>query len=257
MAKKAKVTAKSRAYTEDDYDQPDTSRRSRSTQKTASTTKRSRVRLLAKFSYLLIPLALALGVVLYVYYQKYSAIIDSGLQGKVFERQPGVYAAPLVLHTGAPIRMSDLIGHLQSVGYVQVDSSETGTRGRYAVIGNTLDVLPSTDMMIDGAKPFPQLQVAFGPGNYGIRSLTSTDSRQAMTEAMIEPEQISATVNQQREKRKVIDFKDLPASLIASIVVIEDRDFFTHSGISIRGILRALFRNYEAGEVREGGSTIT
>ncbi len=257
MAKKAKFQEKSSSYYEDDYDQPVTGRRSRATHKTASGARGSRARLLFKLSYLLVPLALVMGVILYVYYQKYSAIIDSGLQGRVFERQPGVYAAPLVLRTGAPMRMSDLIGHLQSVGYVQVGSSETGTRGRYAVIGNTLDVLPSTDMMIDGAKAFPQLQVAFGPGSYGIQSLTSADSQQALTEAMIEPEQISAAVNGQREKRKVIDFKDLPASLVASIVVIEDRDFFTHSGISIRGILRALFRNYEAGEVREGGSTIT
>jgi penicillin-binding protein 1B len=153
--------------------------------------------------------------------------------------------------------MSDLIAHLQSVGYVQVGSSETPTRGRYAVIGNTLDIIPSSDTMIDGAKAFPQLQIAFGPGNYGIQSMTAADSQKAMTEALVEPEQISAAVNRQREKRKVIDYKDLPASLIAAIVVIEDREFFTHSGVSIRGILRALFRNYEAGEIREGGSTIT
>ncbi|MEP7343542.1 MAG: PBP1A family penicillin-binding protein [Acidobacteriota bacterium] len=257
MAKKAKVSAKSRAYIEDDYDEPVTGRRSHATQKTVSKTRRSRARLLFKSSYILVPLALVLGIVLYVYYQKYSAIIDSGLQGKVFERQPGVYAAPLVLRNGAPLRMGDLIAHLQGVGYVQVGSSETGTRGRYAVIGNMLDVLPSSDVMIDGVKAFPQLQIAFGPGGYGIQSLTSADSQQSLAEAMIEPEQISAAVNQQREKRKVIDYKDLPASLIAAIVVIEDRDFFTHSGISFRGILRALFRNYEAGEIREGGSTIT
>lgn len=257
MAKKAKVQEKSSSYFEDDYDPPVTSGRSRATQKTVSRIKHSRARYLFKLSYVLVPLVLALGVILYVYYQKYSAIIDSGLQGRVFARQPGVYAAPLVLRTGSPMRMSDLINHLQSVGYVQVGSSENGTRGRYAVIGNMLDVLPSTDMMIDGAKAFPQLQIAFGPGSYGIQSLTSADSQKSLSEAMIEPEQISAAVNGQREKRKVIDFKDLPASLVASIVVIEDREFFTHSGVSIRGILRALFRNYEAGEVREGGSTIT
>jgi penicillin-binding protein 1B len=205
----------------------------------------------------LIPLALVFAGVLYVYYQRYSAIIDSGLQGKVFERQPGIYAAPLTLRTGAPVRMNDLIGHLQGVGYVQVGSGEASTRGRYAVIGNTLDILPSSDTTIDGVKAFPRLHVSFGPGNYGIQSMTSAETQQALTEAQVEPEQISATVNQQREKRKVIDFKDLPPSLIASIVVIEDRDFFNHSGVSIRGILRALFRNYEAGEIREGGSTIT
>jgi len=259
MARKAKVTAKSKAAAEESYEKPIVEGRSYSMKRMVAPPKKSRfpVRRLTKLSYILLPVLLVLGLVLYVYYQRYSAIIDSGLQGKVFERQSGIYAAPFSLRVGTPMRMSELIRYLQSVGYVQAGASDPGNRGRYAVIGNTLDILPSSDSMIDGAKAFPQVQIAFGPGEYGIQSIIAADSQQPLTEALVEPEQISAAVNQQREKRKIIEYKDLPPSLIASIVVIEDREFFAHSGVSIRGILRALFRNYEAGEVREGGSTIT
>ena len=50
---------------------------------------------------------------------------------------------------------------------------------------------------------------------------------------------------------------DLPPHLAQAIVAIEDRRFYEHSGIDIRGILRAGWRNTQAGATREGASTIT
>ena len=40
-------------------------------------------------------------------------------------------------------------------------------------------------------------------------------------------------------------------------VAIEDRRFYQHGGIDVEGIARALWKNVNAGEVVEGGSTIT
>ncbi|MDB5625786.1 MAG: penicillin-binding protein [Tardiphaga sp.] len=50
---------------------------------------------------------------------------------------------------------------------------------------------------------------------------------------------------------------DLPANLAQAIVSIEDRRFYQHWGVDLRGILRAGWRNSQAGGTREGGSTIT
>jgi 1A family penicillin-binding protein len=50
---------------------------------------------------------------------------------------------------------------------------------------------------------------------------------------------------------------DMPPHLAQAIVAIEDRRFYQHSGVDIRGILRAGWRNSQAGGTREGGSTIT
>jgi penicillin-binding protein 1B len=207
--------------------------------------------------YLVVLLGIVSGIILYVYYQRYSAIIDSGLQGKIFERSSGIYAAPMTVRAGENRRMGDLIRHLQGVGYVQRGATETGTHGHYAVNGNAIELFPSPEAVIDGAKLFQPLRVEYGPNGNGIQSITATETRQSLLAAQIEPEQISATLNEQREKRKIIKYEDLPHELVVAIVAIEDRGFFQHSGISFRGILRALFRNYEAGEIREGGSTIT
>src|SRR5205085_11252398 len=51
--------------------------------------------------------------------------------------------------------------------------------------------------------------------------------------------------------------QDLPPHLAQAIVAIEDRRFFQHGGVDVRGILRAGWRNSQAGATREGGSTIT
>ena len=53
-----------------------------------------------------------------------------------------------------------------------------------------------------------------------------------------------------------IEADDLPSYLAKAVVAIEDRRFYEHGGIDLRGIARAAFNNVIGSEV-EGGSTIT
>ena len=50
---------------------------------------------------------------------------------------------------------------------------------------------------------------------------------------------------------------DLPAALPEAAVAIEDRRFWSHPGIDILGMARALLVNLRSGQLRQGGSTIT
>ncbi|WP_246215736.1 PBP1A family penicillin-binding protein [Microvirga makkahensis] len=50
---------------------------------------------------------------------------------------------------------------------------------------------------------------------------------------------------------------DVPVHLAQAVVAIEDRRFYGHLGVDPWGILRAAWRNWQAGGTREGGSTIT
>ncbi len=54
----------------------------------------------------------------------------------------------------------------------------------------------------------------------------------------------------------VVKSEDLSDNLKKATVAIEDRDFFTHSGVSVSGTVRATFNNFTGGEV-QGGSTLT
>lgn len=59
------------------------------------------------------------------------------------------------------------------------------------------------------------------------------------------------------ENRELVAFADIPEVMTDATVAIEDRRFWDHSGVDLRGIVRALKRNYDAGVVKQGGSTIT
>jgi penicillin-binding protein 1A len=50
---------------------------------------------------------------------------------------------------------------------------------------------------------------------------------------------------------------DLPPYLPAAVLSTEDRRFYSHWGVDLRGIARALYVNLRAGDTVQGGSTIT
>ena len=50
---------------------------------------------------------------------------------------------------------------------------------------------------------------------------------------------------------------DLPDFLIDAVLAVEDRRFYDHMGIDLRGTTRAMVANIRAGHVVQGGSTIT
>jgi penicillin-binding protein 1A len=59
------------------------------------------------------------------------------------------------------------------------------------------------------------------------------------------------------ERREVVPLSKIPQPLIDAFVATEDRRFFSHGGIDLRGLLRAMVTNFRAGQVQQGGSTIT
>ncbi len=60
-----------------------------------------------------------------------------------------------------------------------------------------------------------------------------------------------------KEKRILVSLSELPPHLIQAFVSSEDARFFKHRGVDFLSILRALWKNIWAGEIVQGGSTIT
>ncbi len=60
-----------------------------------------------------------------------------------------------------------------------------------------------------------------------------------------------------KERRILCLMSQIPKTLINAFVSAEDSRFFEHPGVDYRSIIRAFFKNLEAGEVVQGGSTIT
>ncbi|MCB1057320.1 MAG: transglycosylase domain-containing protein, partial [Acidobacteria bacterium] len=80
---------------------------------------------------------------------------------------------------------------------------------------------------------------------------------QDVRRALLEPPLLASFYGPQLEERRPVHLEEVPDVLVRSILAVEDDGFFHHAGLSVSGILRALWVNLAGGEVRQGGSTLT
>jgi 1A family penicillin-binding protein len=59
------------------------------------------------------------------------------------------------------------------------------------------------------------------------------------------------------ENRETVPYEQLPRDLVNAVVAVEDNKFYQHGGYDLSGIIRAALKNFTAGHVRQGASTIT
>lgn len=195
------------------------------------------------------------------YWVNFSNRIDNLLAGEVFTRSAGIYAAPKQIRVGQPLAQDRLVEFLKQIGYVEKNQQADKARGRYYVSESMVDIEPSDSIVVDGQRQFQRVRVQFSKNGRSIASLSQLDTNTKLDRAYLEPELISSVTGRERSKRKVIGFNDIPPHLVKAITVTEDRSFFEHYGVNIRGILRALVRRYDADPsspiARQGGSSIT
>ena len=59
------------------------------------------------------------------------------------------------------------------------------------------------------------------------------------------------------QKRTPVSLSEIPKNLITALITTEDRRFYEHSGLAIKGILRAILQNIRTGRYAQGASTLT
>ncbi len=59
------------------------------------------------------------------------------------------------------------------------------------------------------------------------------------------------------QKRELITFNKIPKNMINALIAMEDNNYYSHSGLDLWGMFRALVVDIVAGRVKQGGSTIT
>ena len=183
------------------------------------------------------------------------------LSGEVFTASAGIYSAPKTLKVGEAINAQGLIDYLKSAGYIERNNQADRSRSRYAYENDVLGIEPGLTGTIDGAKVFPSLSIKFSKDGKTVAAIGDRDSNAQLNVAKLEPRILSSIVAEGDGRRKTVTFNDLPPHLIKAVTVTEDRAFFEHYGINLRGIARAFWRRYDADEnspiANQGGSSIT
>jgi penicillin-binding protein 1B len=87
----------------------------------------------------------------------------------------------------------------------------------------------------------------------------STSDGATISSYALEPELLTADTGLKTGQQETLTFKDIPPVLVQAITAIEDRRFFQHQGVDVRGVGRAFLSWVSSGSIkfRQGGSTIT
>jgi penicillin-binding protein 1A len=80
---------------------------------------------------------------------------------------------------------------------------------------------------------------------------------QAATSSVYAADGTLLTTLHAEEDRRPLTLAEIPQVLRDAVIAAEDRRFYEHDGVDLRGIARAAAKNIEAGETTQGGSTIT
>lgn len=80
---------------------------------------------------------------------------------------------------------------------------------------------------------------------------------QPINEVSVAPVLIAQFYQGQPLFKEPTELPSVPLACLQAVTAIEDGDFLRHKGVSVVGILRAIYRNVMAGHWAEGGSTIT
>lgn len=196
--------------------------------------------------------AALVGLFAYAWFRASNVIEGYLVNGRV-DTTSGVYAAPLAVRAGQPLRRDDLVAYLQSLGYTSVNEEAEGATGRFAVDGNAVTVEP--DPNVAAAGRYTPLRIEFS-GEQGVAKLLDPRTKKPLKEGYIQPLMISAAYAA-REKRTPISYDAVPDVLRKAIIATEDRRFWKHHGVDYRGIARAVRENFDEGDIVQGGSTIT
>ena len=60
-----------------------------------------------------------------------------------------------------------------------------------------------------------------------------------------------------RQNRDTVSMADMPPAIVPALVSAEDNRFWEHHGVDYIGMVRASLKNWQAGKIRQGASTVT
>jgi penicillin-binding protein 1B len=200
----------------------------------------------ALLGFLCVSLAV-IGVFAY-WYVKYDRIIEQRFRAPAFASSAKIFAAPRVVKVGSKISTSELAAELRRAGYSEKDESPMGG---FRVHGSSIEVLP-------GPESYHSQEPATITVSNGQVSAISSRSAGELAAYELEPQLITSLFDaEQRSKRQLVKYDDIPKIMVEAVIAIEDRRFFQHSGVNVFRLVQAAWIDFTHQRHQQGGSTIT
>lgn len=162
-----------------------------------------------------------------------------------------VYGRPLELYVGSTLNRRQVMDELLLLGY-QRGSEQSA--GHFSVGPNSLSIHTRGFAFADGAEKPRHVTLSWS--NNQLSKMSGRRSGR-LSLLRLEPLLIGGIYPGHNEDRLLIELEDAPKGMIDCLLAVEDRGFYSHPGISLRGISRAMLVNIKQGRFTQGGSTIT
>ena len=182
-------------------------------------------------------------------------------EGQRWQVPVQVYGHVNVLRVGEALNLSTLANTLRLNGYTKVTKAtqpghfeQSAQRiifyRRAFDFGNGISPAIYVNLAIKNAKivSLSFSREAFGSSEFQLLEVE---------EVQVEPILLDRILPESKEDRVLVNLEAVPEKLLDTLLLVEDRDFYFHHGVSPLGILRALFNNLRAGRTVQGGSTLT
>src|SRR5262249_47325033 len=148
-----------------------------------------------------------------------------------FSDTVNIFTAPRAVHVGDNLTLEQVVAQLRRSGY---SVARGNALGWYHVRTHAVEIFPGKASYAGGE---PGVLEFSGSRITRIVSLEDNTLRQTY---LLEP-QLVANLSEQREKRRLVRFQDIPASLLHAVVSVEDKHFFQHSGFDLFRIVKAAY----------------
>ncbi|MGH8237997.1 MAG: transglycosylase domain-containing protein, partial [Steroidobacteraceae bacterium] len=179
-------------------------------------------------------------------------IITAQFEGRRWTLPAQVYAEPLELYAGQSFGGDTLEQELKRLGYRRVDKAEAP--GSYSRRGTRVELVNRRFQFWDALQE-PQLLSIVTRGN-SIESMRNGRDEEVPI-FRLDPLLIGSIFPIHGEDRVVVTPDQVSPLLPAALKVVEDRKFDSHNGVDFGAIARAAWVNLRAGQIEQGGSTLT
>lgn len=193
-------------------------------------------------------LLVGVGIFTY-YYVKYDHIVEARIRGPIFSTSAKIYARPPLVSVGDRYTTEEIVSSLRRAGYSENDSKF----GTYRTLNAGVEVKPGplSYHNADGAT----IRISGGK----VSSISSGGSGDSLSAYELEPPLLTSldSGSEERSKRQLVKYQDIPKLMVRAVTSIEDRRFFEHNGINFVRLFGAAYADMRSGRRSQGGSTIT
>jgi penicillin-binding protein 1B len=183
------------------------------------------------------------------WYVKYDRIIEQRFRGPAFATSAKIFAAAPVVKVGSKSTVSAIAAELRHAGYSEKEGESP--LGSYRLHGGSIEVLP-------GPESYHSPEPATITVVDGAVSTINSRAAGELAAYELEPQMLASLFDaEQRSKRQLVKYDDIPKVMVGAVIAIEDRRFFQHGGVNFMRLVEAAWIDFTHQRHQQGGSTIT